>query len=287
MLPDPNDKVSEVPDLTVDLESRKAAGRPLIEEYQEDRRSFFYEKIYDHEQYPAKEYPSSFAVMREIFFSFLGRRIGKENPSPPVTERHGEALQLLSAQASEQMLDQPDTAEAPPDGNLIIPPGTSDRDERVAPLAAGFEEEICVAPLSKKPIISVRRNARDILTTWYGSGNSGLIVFNLFESPEYYEFDADAGQGIRSAVDELSRAHHFLAVDNNGVNTLHPETNIYDKIQKTHLLVGKKDSPGTVADEVENGAISLTDLENYIKVCDIRTGKRRTEFEPTTLPFTK
>lgn len=54
--------------------------------------------------------------------------------------------------------------------------------EIAAPLAAGFEDDLYIAPLAKRSEISIRRSAAEILRMWYQNGNPQLIIFFIFDS---------------------------------------------------------------------------------------------------------
>jgi hypothetical protein len=277
--------------------TRRRSNCPLRDEHQRDRPHLFVEHVYSADQ-PRARYPTSFAVTREIFFSFFGKY--------PLYDVFGNA----PSPAPEQIIstsdpDEPsrDEGEQPPSQVidespielLPHPPGTPDRHreelqsrqtaalihdmdgvEQDVPLAAGFEDNTCKAPLETRADICVHRKVAEMLQMWYDSSSTSLVVLFLFESRRYYKFRAEEGLALRSTLQDLSREHYFLIINDYGVGA--PDLNrVCDvALAERLVLVGKKDNPSQGIED-EQGQISVDKLRDYVVKYDVRTGKRRAE----------
>lgn len=149
------------------------------------------------------------------------------------------------------------------------PSGTPDAPP---PLAAGFEDPTCNCPMESRNHLSVRRKIPEILRIWYESSREVIVIF-LFEYRVYYKFSTAGGFSLRSTLQELSREHIFLIINEFGIGA--PDINMaYDEALKERLLlVSRRDNPGQGKDEV--GLMSRARLQEYVLNHDVRTGKRK------------
>ncbi|KAB8069697.1 hypothetical protein BDV29DRAFT_198506 [Aspergillus leporis] len=292
----------QIPDFATDKVeqmSRRRNNCPLWDEHQRDRSHLFIKHIYSADQ-PCARYPTSFAVTREIFFSFFGKRplydIFAKAPAPaPAPEKTIPASDPDEQTTSESEQPHDQITDESPIELLPHPPGTPDRHreelnlsqtaslvhdmegvEQDVPLAAGFEDIICKAPLETRADICVHRKVAEILQMWYTSCNTSLIVLFLFESRRYYKFLAENGLALRSVLQDLSREHYFLIINDYGVGA--PDLNKVCEVALAErlVLVGKKDNPSQGIQD-EQGQISVDKLRDYVTKYDVRTGKRRAE----------
>ncbi|KAE8334765.1 hypothetical protein BDV24DRAFT_169854 [Aspergillus arachidicola] len=290
----------------------RRAGRPLQREYLYDRKFLFIKYIYCPDQ-EAKHYPTSFAILRDIFLSFFGRHpmielLRGEQPATTVALSMETPVQhIANQQPSEEEETLVDNCQQYPidedpqnidDASSVLSPvelhphppephhAQMDGVEKSVPLAAGFEDEICKGPVCTRIPISVHRKAEEILTTWYKSDHSSVVVFYLFNSREYYKFFSDDELNIRLSLTDLALDHYFLLLDGDAFRSEAPDTALKDVLQSKLLLVGTKSRPG----ELENrkGGITREDLEEYISRYDVFTGKRRnTSDEHDQRPVTR
>ncbi|CBF84449.1 predicted protein [Aspergillus nidulans FGSC A4] len=140
-----------------------------------------------------------------------------------------------------------------PSGNLDPPP----------PLAADFEDPSCNYPLERKHYLYGHRKIPEILRMWYQSSREVIIIF-LFESRIYYKFNRAGGFNLRSTLQDLSREHIFLIINDFGIRV--PDTHkAYDEALKERLLlVARRDNPGRRKDDV--GQISVDKLRECFKL---------------------
>ncbi|KAK9604802.1 hypothetical protein V6Z93_002753 [Aspergillus fumigatus] len=306
--PRPHQSDQEIPELSVKADSRKSsfrAGRPLKDEYINDRSFFFLRHMVFNEG-EILLYPSSFAVIRDIFCCFFGRQHlgslldhdasgasskftfaeeapqgaitpGAVLPEEPQALADNTDLHTDSVENGDSIATSPIELEVHPD------PGPSaqimDGVQQSVPLAAGFEDEHSKAPVSRKVPISLHRSAiHEILPLWYQSDITNVVVFYLFNTREYYKFFAEAEMEMRLVLNDLARAHYFLIVDEEKVVSPNM-ADLVTEVQRTRLLfVGAKSKPGEL--ETKAGGISKAALEDYISKYDVHTGKRRFEFAP-------
>jgi hypothetical protein len=297
----PSQRKQAIPPLTTDHEALKAsfrAGRPEIQEYDSIRPIFFIGSVYSSGQ-PAKLFPTAFAVMREIFFSFFGRSHHKEievissspvqlDPHPPGTpspstpdELGGESTdETTQEDERDKISDSHTSVENRPQSpsGPAVPTGAMHGIEPTAPLAAGFEDEISIGSLNQRCEITVHRSATEILSTWCLNGNPELIVFFLFDSRAYYKFLVTEQLHMRQTINTLSSDHYFLVIDQNTARTADREDLLNEAITRRLILVGLND--GAQVDKTkspldENGRISLLDLKEYLEKYDVVTGKRK------------
>ncbi|THC94513.1 hypothetical protein EYZ11_005995 [Aspergillus tanneri] len=280
-----------------DMKARRRFNSPWQNEHLHDRASLFIDKVYGADQTPS-QYPTSFAVTREIFFAFFGKEplhsmfVGE----PSTIERTAEfnPLRQESLTVSEETSAQVqteipaantvETEEAAsglsPDDTIDLqphPPGTPDRMagvENDVPFAAGFEEHISKAPLKVKSDITLHRKAMEILRIWYEYEPKYVIVLFIFESRTYYKFPASGGDDLRDTLEDLSKEHYFLVCRESRI--VHPDLNqVYeDALQYQLILVAKRNCPLRDVD-YEDGRISVDKLIEYMTHYDVRTGKRK------------
>lgn len=125
----------------------------------------------------------------------------------------------------------------------------------------------------------MRRSVADILRIWYQSQREVIVIF-LFESRIYYKFSTAGGLNLRSTLQDLSRKHIFLVINEFGIGI--PDINkTYEEALKERLLfVGKRDNPAQGKNEV--GLISLDRLQEYVLNYNVQTGKRKADTDDRT-----
>jgi hypothetical protein len=296
--------------------ARRRFNSPENEEYLRDRAQLFLGNVYAVDQ-PSSQYPSSFAVTREIIFAFFGKEplysiiCQAQDQSSTTDVRSSLGLGVSSESRDEAANDDnagnveedpestrltghqndcASTVEVPPEEDdielLPHPPGTPDRDgmhgiENDVPLASGFEEHICKAPLNQKAEITLHRKAVEILQTWYRAEVQNLIVLFLFETRSYFKFPATGGFKLHSTLRDLSREHYFLVYDPDSTTVIiHVEGDVaYDKaLQHRLIFVGKQDCPLHEFED-RRGQISVDYLEKYLSHYDVKTGKRKNSLQ--------
>lgn len=296
--------------------ARRRFNSPENEEHLRDRAQLFLGNVYAVDQ-PSAQYPSSFAVTREIIFAFFGKEplygiiCQAQNQSSTTDVRSSLGSGVSSESRNEAANDDntgnveedpesthltghqndcASTVEMPPEEDdielLPHPPGTPDRDrmhgiENDVPLASGFEEHICKAPLNQKAEITLHRKAVEILQTWYRAEVQNLIVLFLFETRSYFKFAATGGFKLHSTLRDLSREHYFLVYDPDSTTVItHVEGDVaYDKaLQHRLIFVGKQDCPLHEFED-QRGQISVDYLEKYLSHYDVKTGKRKNNLQ--------
>ncbi|KAL1979323.1 hypothetical protein VTN96DRAFT_6214 [Rasamsonia emersonii] len=288
-----------------DKMAHRRYNSPRLDEYERDRTYLFIEHIYSPSQ-PPGQYPTSFAVTREIFFSFFGREppytiLSQRDASVPPAPAQAEDADSQQANESTTSPQPTATGNTPVQDNeggeriathselpeIVVsepvdlephPPGTPDRlmegVEFDPPLAHGFEDHTCKAPLEKRAEISLHRSATQVLDMWRESDNRDLIVLYMFESRRYIKFLAQGGLNLQLTLDDLGRDHYFLTIKGDEVEV--PE-NVYEgALEKRLVLVGRKNARSRgIRDGY--GQISLSELRKYLSAYDVRTGKRKLE----------
>lgn len=295
-----------------DKMAHRRYNSPRVDEYERDRAYLFVENIYSPSQSPG-QYPTSFAVTREIFFSFFGRKppyailSQGDAPMPPgpaqaegadsqqpnegaaslqhtatgtpvQNNQRGEGTATPSVEDMSVHDELPELVVSEPVDLEPHPPGTPDRFmdgvEIDPPLAHGFEDYTCKAPLEKRAEISLHRSATQVLDMWRESDNRDLIVLYMFESRGYIKFLAQGGLNLRLTLNDLGRDHYFLTINGDEVEA--PENVYDDALEKRLVLVGRRDAP---SHEIGNGygQISLSELREYLSAYAVQTGKRKLE----------
>lgn len=173
-------------------------------------------------------------------------------------------------------LGSPTRAEDLPSEPVEIEPYPSGTPDPPPPIAPGFEEASCIQPMEKENLLSVRRKVPEILNIWFRSQREVIVLF-LFESRTYYKFSGASGFNLRAALQNFSREHIFITINEFGIGT--PDINkTYEAALKERLiLVGKRDSPAQGKDEI--GLISLDKLQDYVLKYDIQIGKRKGDLQ--------
>ncbi|PYH80578.1 hypothetical protein BO82DRAFT_285995 [Aspergillus uvarum CBS 121591] len=266
----------------VELMTRRRYNCPFQSEDDRDRNFLFLEHIYSAEQ-PRARYATSFAVTREILYAFFGKSPlydifsqGSDNTSHVVSP----TMEWGTIPSKDDPLVEAEAASYGPSPVELEPhpPGTPDRStegfETRVPLAAGFEDDSCKAPLETKAMISLHRNVAEILQMWYETGDSHLVVLFLFESRTYYKFDRKSENSLRLRLTELGKEHYFLVIGDYGVELPNLSTITEVAMRERLILVGYKDGPSKGVTD-GNGQISLDSLKDYVTKFDVRTGKRK------------
>ncbi|KAJ5456077.1 uncharacterized protein N7458_004341 [Penicillium daleae] len=140
------------------------------------------------------------------------------------------------------------------------------------PLASGFEDLSCIGPMESKNYLSVRHRIPEILRIWFQSQREVIVIF-LFEFRTYYKLSTEGGLSLRLLLQDLSREHIFILINEFGIGT--PDINkTYEAAMKERLLlVSRRENPAQGKNEV--GLISLDRLQEYVSNYDIQTGKRK------------
>ncbi|KAL6233008.1 hypothetical protein BDW75DRAFT_242400 [Aspergillus navahoensis] len=270
-----------VPPLSIDSENlmaNKRCGLPQREAHYNDRRILFALQVYSAEQLP-KKYPTSFAGLRDIIFSFFGREI-LPSQSHPIWRSVGTNPQ--TRQSESDMVLSP----APCDPHL---PGTQGRNEhsqrdhdtesdmaldrpyrthdsvKQAPIAEGFEDETSIAPLNQLTHISHSRGAEEILNAWEASCNKELTVFYFFKNHQYCKFllkDPELHEHLGNFIDQFENNHYF-ATFRGRINS----RDIIERINGLPLVL--------VFTETEHTQSPMADLWEYVRSFGARTGKRK------------
>ncbi|GFF59604.1 conserved hypothetical protein [Aspergillus lentulus] len=271
-----------VPPFSIDsenLRAKKLCGLPRREAHCNDRRFLFALQVYSAEQLP-KKYPTSFAVLRDIVFSFFGRAILPSQSHPiwrrvetnPQSPRQNESDIVSSPVACDpHPSGTPDRNEYPErdsdagnDMALDIPNPTQGSVTQ-APMAEGFEDETSIAPLNQLTHISHSRGAEEILNAWEASRNKELTVFYFFKNHQYCKFllkDPELHEHLGNFIGQLENNHYF-ATFRGRINS----RDIIERINGLPLVL--------VFTETEHTQSPMADLWEYVRSFDARTGKRK------------
>ncbi|KAH3301496.1 hypothetical protein KXV19_009030 [Aspergillus fumigatus] len=262
-----------------DLMANKRCGLPQRESHCNDRRFLFALQVYSGEQIP-KKYPTSFAVLRDIMFSFFGREILPSQSHPiwrrvgiyPQAPRHDESHVVLSTAPSDphpsENQDRNEYAQRNPgagNGIVLDSPNPTQDSVQQAPIAPGFEDESSIAPLNQLTHISHSRGAEEILNAWDASRNNELIVFYFFKNHQYCKFlqkDPTLHERLGNFIGQFENNHYFA--------TFHGLINSRDIIHRIDDL-----SVVFVYTETEHNQPPMANLWEYIRSFDARTGKRK------------
>lgn len=292
-----NDCASAIPPFSVEDKSnapciRERCGLPSSKAHRDNCQSLYIPQIYSPDQ-PTGTYPSTFAIMRDIFCSFFGRDL-----FPPDFRFPWWAASVASSPTTESVPhDQVDLTlleETDPVSPIDLephPPGTpmysneseeqseigfqnlaSDIDMPEAlvtqpPMAAGFEDEYGVAELNLRAYISHSRGSEEILTLWAQSQNTRLVVFYFFKTREYCKFDIgdrEMRAHRRSFVYSIANDHHFATIDR-------------DSLVSISAAQAVEANPGHVvfiSTDLEHNEPPIIHLWQYILSFDPKTGKR-------------
>ncbi|KAK2809765.1 hypothetical protein FQN50_003610 [Emmonsiellopsis sp. PD_5] len=276
-------------------------NRPAAAELRSDRPCLFVGHVYGCDQ-PASQHPTSFAVTREVIFSFFGKEplyalfqmrsgnLNQEHVYPVPGECDNQITEAAVPEVPPPMQPASDPADPPADPpetprtpvhmepHPLGSPGMDDI-QPTPPLAPGFED-IVSALLDQKMEISVHRSAKDILRIWYGSPRTSLVVLFLFTSRSYYKFTTEQQFSLRSTISLLARDHYFMSSDEQTVGSLTDTQVLSEALEKKLLFVGLKSAPGYKSTEplgsmnASSGDILLEDLREYLSFFDVVTGKR-------------
>ncbi|GIC88099.1 uncharacterized protein Aud_004490 [Aspergillus udagawae] len=271
-----------VPPFSIDSENlmaNKRCGLPQREAHCNDRRFLFALQVYSAEQL-AKKYPTSFAVLRDIMFSFFGRGILPSQSHPiwrrvgnnPQTPRQNESDIVSSPVACDpQPSGTPDrngySARDSGTGNdmALDIPNPTQVSVKQAPMAEGFEDETSIAPLNQLTHISHSRGAEEILDAWNASRNTELSVFYFFKNHQYCKFllkDPELHKHLGNFIGQFENNHYF-ATFRGRINS----RDIIERINGLPLVL--------VFTETEHTQSPMADLWEYVRSFDTRTGKRK------------
>ncbi|KAJ5981104.1 hypothetical protein N7481_008402 [Penicillium waksmanii] len=304
-----------VANLTTENLAEKAQRRfcrPVASQYREQRGSFFIEQIFGPAETVA-EYPTSLAITRDILLCFFGDKVVDGMSSRiKVNSVSGESMyglsdtNILSAVAAED-----DTAvfETHGDKNDIHsqgaflgheltrktyplpslpgeeslysnsvstpshPIGSPDHMTLRNGLAAGFEDELTIGDMGVKLYITHHGRFSEILNMWHYSNNQNLMVVYLFEDRIFYKFRATDNFALRSFLNNLARDYILMEIHADYELSI---PRISEMELANHLIVAcRKESPAKK--KLQGADMSMDEFRNYIRSCDIHTGKRYSE----------
>lgn len=255
-----------IPSLTSEAQlprQPKRCGLPFFKSHQKDRQSLFLPHIYCPDQ-PIGEFPSSFAIMRDMVFSFLGRDMfpieshSLSDPSSPVTLEPHPPGTPTTCTHNETTMGEP--------SNVQLERGLSGGPEHLiySSIAAGFEDDNCIAPLNQIINIFHHRGANDILETWFQSHNKSLAVFFFFKKRQYIKFrldDPNINQQVEEFLLSIANDHYIADIHKGFLNWEDALRNIHDQ---NLLLVFTGPEHKTMA----------KDFWAYVCSFDAQTGKR-------------
>ena len=239
----------------------KRCGLPSFKSHQKDRQSLFLPHIYSPDQ-PIGEFPSSFAILRDMVFSFLGRDMfpvkshSLSAPSSPVTlEPHPPGTPTDRTHNDSTVQEATDAQRClSNDHELLV----------YSPIAAGFEDDSYIAPLNQITNIFHHKGANEILETWFRSHNKTLAVFYFFKARQYIKFrlgDPDIHQQVERFLLSIANDHYIADINRRFLNW-------EDALQSIHeqnlLLVF------TGPEHKE----TAKDFRAYVCSFDVKTGKR-------------
>ncbi|PGH19276.1 hypothetical protein AJ80_04029 [Polytolypa hystricis UAMH7299] len=276
-------------------------NRPNASQFRNDRQYFFIKHIYSCDQ-PAAQHPTSFAITREVIFSFFGKEPLYRIFRTPAGAPSQEAVDPTTGNTDNQCAEIPIqevmiTVEASQDtmaakeaniNSAVSPnshrPGSEGKEmlgiESTPPLAPGFED--VSAPLNREINISVHRGAKDILQLWHQSPNPLLIVLYVFTSRSYYKILKKEGLQLRSTISTLASGHYFMAVKGDRFYSLSNDQILVTALCEGILYVGNRaaaprDGSQDPLGSVDNSSqgVSQEELEQYVSSFDVKTGKRR------------
>ncbi|KAL4971222.1 hypothetical protein BDW66DRAFT_155868 [Aspergillus desertorum] len=95
----------------------------------------------------------------------------------------------------------------------------------LVPMAAGFEDKACIAPINQKTYLPHNRSAKEISELWNASRNSELSVFYSFKQRQYRKFrteDPGNWSQVSSFVYGVANNHFFYIIENDEVVMLSP-----------------------------------------------------------------
>ncbi|KAA8647895.1 uncharacterized protein ATNIH1004_006597 [Aspergillus tanneri] len=244
-----------IPPFTVDRYSEASkngqrCGLPSRREHRENCEFLYVPQVYSPDQ-AVGTYPSTFAIMRDIFFSFFGARLfPSEFVSPWWSTSPSLSEPNLSSENDYTQVEEANNAS--PTSSIDLeshPPGTPtqlDKDQGQLsvenqsmppdvdmgqalilrpPMAPGFEDENGVAPLNLRVCMSHHRGAKEILSMWSQSHNGNLAVFYFFKSREYCKFDVqdiELRSHLESFVFSIANDHHFVAIEDGALIAVSP-----------------------------------------------------------------
>lgn len=225
--------------------TRKRCGLPVGRFYAEDC-CFLYIPHLMVTSRAVSNYPTPFAIVRDIIISFWGREHFPQGFSPPWQRSPPDGLlpssqpvvSFTSERAPSETLSLPESIELDPH-----PPGTppipADQDQistnasRMTtteaynlemvldvPMAAGFEDETHIAPLNQTAYITHNRSAKEITKLWNNSGTAELSVYYIFKKRAYRKFrlgDPGLFSAVSSFVYEVANDHFFYIIENDEV----------------------------------------------------------------------
>ncbi|KAE8389529.1 hypothetical protein BDV23DRAFT_184283 [Aspergillus alliaceus] len=231
------------------------------------------------EQLP-KKYPTTFAVLRDIMFSFFSREILSSQSHPiwrrvgtnPQTPYHDESHVVLSPAPCDphppETQGRNEYAQRNPDaGNdmaLDSPNPTQDSVQQ-APIASGFEDETSIASLNQLTHISHSRGAEEILNAWDASHSNDLTVFYFFKNHQYCKFlckDPELHEHLGNFIGRFENNHYFATL-----RGLINSRDIIHRIDTLPLVF--------VYTETEHDPPPMANLWEYIRSFDARTGKQK------------
>ncbi|KAB8226960.1 uncharacterized protein BDW43DRAFT_317277 [Aspergillus alliaceus] len=290
---------------------QKRCGLPSWTTYQKNRQFLFVPHVYSPTQISG-EHPSSFAILRDIIFSFFGRHLfpagikapwldtatephaspTRDNPGlshEPVSLVQQESCRSLTPESLSPVSLEPHPPGTPPNPGALPPnqleaelPSPVHQEETSLalvlrpPLAAGFEDDACIAPLGQRTFMTHHRGADEILTTWNRCHDSSLAVFYFFKTRQYCKFQLNhpnLDEHLRDFMDPISNDHYFADI-NSGL--IHSD-DVIQHIHQVPLIL--------VYTDFEHKNPPNFGFRDYVCSFDVKTGKRQQrEGEDTSSP---
>ncbi|KAL4889243.1 hypothetical protein BDV59DRAFT_186803 [Aspergillus ambiguus] len=264
------------PPLTTEGIPPKRCGLPSFTSHQKDRASLYLPCIYTYSKSEGDN-PSSFNILRDMIFTFLGEDIFPAEfcppwgPSSPVAlEPHPPGTPLTPIHEDYPMeeslcLQREDPEEEGPERQLLDELTPSQDIVVWPPLAEGFEDDSHIAPLGTLTEILHHRGADRILNAWFESHNTSLAVFYLFKTRQYCKFaleDSNLHDKVGKFVDSLANDHFFADIHS---GLLNPD-DVADIIKSIRLVL--------VYTELEHHQPATANFRDYVCSFDRVTGKR-------------
>ncbi|KAJ5946389.1 hypothetical protein N7454_003228 [Penicillium verhagenii] len=196
------------------------------------------------------------------------QNIAPDVPLSPVLEPHQTEIHQDREQATPDspLSHMPVVSEPIP-----LYPHPSGTPEPSLPLACGFEDLSCIAPMECEAFISSRKTTAEILSDWSQSRKEVIVIW-MFELRAYYKFKLGDSLALRSLIKNLSRNHIFMIIkeDFDGMGVPEIENTLKEAIEQRLLVGAKQDNPSGTRTET-----TIDYLKQYVKEYDIHTGKRK------------
>ncbi|KAE8396862.1 hypothetical protein BDV37DRAFT_289914 [Aspergillus pseudonomiae] len=284
---------------------QKRCGLPQRKTHAKDKQFVFIPQIY-RPAHLSGEHPTTFAVLQDIIFCFFGRYPFPAGFKASWWDTSTDTLCATPTEGSHNITHspalsahfQPEVGKnsgqtedmSSPVSMEPHPPGTPDYNDKEPmqsevegppatpseivswelisrpPIAVGFEDDSHIAPLGQRTFMAHHRGAKEILDTWYQSGDPSLVIFYFFKERRYCKFQLNhpsLEEHLRDLIDPISNDHYFADPTEGLVNS----DDIIDRICHMRVVLAYTEP----AHRHAPGA----DLMQYVYSFDNHTGKRR------------